>query len=244
MNKKSILITGASGEIGMAIAHTFAKAGYTLALTGNQHFSKLKDLKIQIEKDYQVPVAISPCDLSIYEEVVQMTQYFIQSLGGLDAYIHVAGRAYYGLLQEMDLEDFHNLYQINLFSAFYLGKALLPHFIQKQNGRILHISSIWGNVGASMEAAYASTKSALHGLTKSLAKEVAPSHIQVNALAPGMVDTSMNAHLSTEDIEAICEEIPFGKMATPQEVAQMSLQILESPHYLTGQIIQMDGGWY
>lgn len=244
MNKQPILITGASGDIGTAIALTFAKAGYPLALTGNQHFSKLDNLQAQIQKDYQVPVSIFPCDLTDYDKVMAMTQYFIQSLGDIGAYIHVAGKSYYGLFQEMTTKDFHHLYQVNLYSAFYLSKALLPHFIQKKQGRILHISSIWGNVGASMEVAYASTKSAIHGMTKALAKEVAPSHIQVNALAPGMVDTQMNGHLSLEEIQSICDEIPLGRMATPTEVAQMSLHILESPLYLTGQIIQMDGGWY
>ena len=133
---------------------------------------------------------------------------------------------------------------VNLTSAFLLSKALAPHFISRKEGKIILLSSVWGGRGASCEVAYSATKGGIDSFTKALAKELAPSGIAVNALAPGMVDTPMNGMLSEEEKEQIIDEIPACRMTTPEEVAEMVSLLLKAPSYLTGQVIGFNGGWY
>ena len=131
----------------------------------------------------------------------------------------------------------------NLDAVFYMSKAVIPHMVHRHSGKILNVSSVWGEVGASCEAAYSATKSGIHGLTKALAKELAPSNIQVNAIACGVIDTEMNARLNEEERAALAEEIPSGRFSSPEEVAELVLLLCSSPTYMTGQIIGMDGGF-
>ena len=131
----------------------------------------------------------------------------------------------------------------NLSSAFYCCREAVPYMVSRKQGRIINISSMWGVAGASCEAAYSASKAGLNGLTQALAKELAPSNIQVNALACGVIDTDMNRCFSEEERRALMEEIPAGRFGTPEEAAVLACQILEAPEYMTGQIITMDGGW-
>ena len=131
----------------------------------------------------------------------------------------------------------------NLSSAFYCCRSVVPFMVHEKKGRILHISSVWGESGASSEAAYSASKGGLNAFTKALAKELAPSGIAVNALSCGLIDTAMNQCLSDEEKQALCEEIPAGRMGTPEEVAEMAALLVEAPDYLTGQVITIDGGW-
>ena len=242
--KQPILITGASGNIGSAIAKELAKQGHPLGLTGYRHFDTLIAKAKQLQQLYQVPISTYPCDITNPQEVEKMCQYFIDIYPTLDSYIHSAGVSYYRLIQDTSIDGWQQILSTNLSSAFYLSKYMLPHLLSKKKGHIIHISSIWGNVGASFETAYSAAKGGLNTLTKALAKELAPSHIQVNAIAPGLVTTPMNAHLSSQDLKQLYEEIPMGRAANPREVGQMVISLLEAPSYLTGQIITMDGGWF
>ena len=161
----------------------------------------------------------------------------------LDVLINNAGISYVGLLHEMTPEEWRRVLSTNLDSCFYASKYAVPLMLQSHAGRIINISSVWGNVGASMEVAYSASKGGINAFTKALAKELAPSNIQVNAIACGVIDTSMNACFSVEDMDALVAEIPADRIGDPSEVAALALQLATAPSYLTGQIITMDGGW-
>ena len=161
----------------------------------------------------------------------------------LNILINNAGISCFGLLQDTTPEQWDAMITSNLNSVFYCSKLAIPEMLSKKSGKILSISSVWGNVGASMEVPYSTTKGAINAFTKALAKELGPSNIQVNAIACGMIDTEMNAVLSEDDITAITEEIPAGRMGTPEEVAELAFAITKKNDYLTGQIITLDGGW-
>ena len=162
--------------------------------------------------------------------------------GGLDVLVNNAGCAYFGLLSDMSDADWKMVIDTDLSSAFYCCRAAIPYMLSRKEGKIINISSMWGTSGASCEAAYSAAESGLHGLTKALAKELAPSNIQVNALACGVVDTEMNSRLSAKERAALEDEIPAGRYGRPEEVAWMVLMLSEAPAYLTGQIIGLDGG--
>lgn len=183
-----------------------------------------------------------PGDVSSPGDVRAMFDQIAASCGGLDVLVNNAGCAYFGLLTDMSDEDWRAVIDTNLSSAFYCCRAALPYMIPRRTGKIINISSMWGTSGASCEAAYSAAKSGLHGLTRALAKELAPSNIQVNALACGVIDTEMNAVLDAAERAALEEEIPAGRYGTAEEAAQMVLLLSEAPSYLTGQIIGLDGG--
>ena len=161
----------------------------------------------------------------------------------LDVLINNAGISYVGLLSEMSPSDWRKILSTNLDAVFYTSRLAIPLMLQKHSGKIINISSVWGNVGASMEVAYSASKGAVNSFTKALAKELAPSHIQVNAIACGIIDTDMNRCFSPEEMEALRQEIPCDRIGTPFEAAQTVRSILNAPAYLTGQIITLDGGW-
>ncbi|MBQ2184407.1 MAG: SDR family oxidoreductase, partial [Lachnospiraceae bacterium] len=162
---------------------------------------------------------------------------------GLDVLVNNAGISYVGLLHEMKEEEWQAVMNADLNSVFYHSKFAIPLMLRKHSGRIINISSVWGNVGASCEVAYSATKGGINAFTKALAKEVAISGISVNAISPGFVDTPMNSHLSDEELNVLFEEIPMGRAGTPKEIAQSILKLSEMPAYVTGQIITVDGGW-
>ena len=143
----------------------------------------------------------------------------------------------------MSVEEWHRVMSTNLNSLFYTSKFGVPQMLTNHKGKIINISSVWGNTGASMEVAYSASKGAVNSFTKALAKELAPSNIQVNAIACGLIDTDMNACFSEEDLQYIIEEIPADRIGKPEEVAKLCLTLAEAPEYLTGQIITLDGGW-
>ena len=165
------------------------------------------------------------------------------SLDHLDVLVNNAGISFIGLLTDMSVEEWQRVINTNLSSCFYTSRLAIPLMLQKHSGRIINISSMWGTVGASCEVAYSATKSGLNGLTRALAKELAPSNIQVNAIACGVIDTVMNDLLDAEEKAALTEEIPAGRFGTPEEVALLAWQLANAPAYLTGQILGMDGGY-
>lgn len=238
-NKKTALITGASRGIGKAIACEFARNGYHLYLTCKNNIELLENLKTELEKVFSIKCHIFQCDMGNVEEVEKL----FQAISTLDIIVNNAGISYVGLLTDMSITDWHSVMSTNLDSIFLTSKFGVPKMLSYHKGKIINISSIWGNNGASMEVAYSASKGAMNSFTKALAKELAPSNIQVNAIACGMIDTDMNACFSDEDLHYIIEEIPADRIGQPEEVARLCLMLAEAPEYLTGQIVTIDGGW-
>lgn len=239
LSNRTALITGASRGIGLAIAKEFAAAGYHLILTCNHSFDQLQKEAEAIAATYHVNCLPIQANMGEYADVERLFRHITD----LDVLVNNAGISYVGLLSDMSPEDWHNIMHVNLDSCFYTCKHAIPLFLKKQSGRIINISSVWGNVGASMEVAYSATKGGINSFTKALAKELGPSNIPVNAIACGVINTSMNACFSDEDLAALKEEIPCDRIGEPEEVAKLALQLAQAPTYLTGQIITIDGGW-
>ena len=167
----------------------------------------------------------------------------VQTFGTPEILVNNAGISHIGLLQDMTPMQWDDIIRTNLSSVFYTSRVIIPYFLQEKHGRIINVSSVWGSVGASTEVAYSTTKGGINAFTKALAKELAPSGIPVNAVACGMIDTSMNSFLDPEELAAVIDEIPAGRAGTPQEAAALIRQVAEAPDYMTGQIITLDGGW-
>lgn len=239
IKNKSVLITGSSRGIGRACAEAFASAGYELYITCLHGEAALFSLKDELEKAYSIRCHAFVCDCGDHEAILRM----FSGIGSLDVLVNNAGISYIGLLQDMSPSDWDSVIATNLNSCFYTAKYAIPLMLAKGSGRIINVSSIWGSCGASMEVAYSASKGGVNAFTKALAKELAPSNIQVNAAAFGIIDTDMNRAFSPEELNSLKEEIPADRIGTCKEAAELILQLASSPAYLTGQIITMDGGW-
>ena len=237
------VITGASRGIGRAIALKFAKEGYLLVLNARNE-AALRALPL-----FAADVAFVPGDIAVPEtskrlaEAAASLSWAHGQTASVDVLVNNAGISDIGLVQDMSSEAWMRLIGTNLSGAFYASQAMLPYMIQQKSGRILNISSVWGVCGASCEAAYSASKGGMNALTEAMAKELAPSGIAVNAIACGAIDTEMNAQLSDEERHSLLEEIPAGRMGTPEEVAEVCFALAGMTPYLTGQIIRLDGGW-
>ena len=242
MAKKVVLVTGASRGIGKAIAVKFAKKGYNVIINCAHREQELMQTKKEIES-YQVTCSAFLGDMGDMSVCEQMFSMIRKQFGSLDVLVNNAGIDYIGLLQDMSSEDWDRILRTNLTSVFNCCKLAIPLMLPAGHGKIVNISSVWGNVGASCEVAYSASKGAVNSFTKALAKEVAPSGISVNAIACGTIDTSMTACLSAEERADLESEIPCGRYGTPVETAELAYAIVSQSPYLTGQIITLDGGW-
>lgn len=242
--KKTALITGASRGIGAALARTFAKAGYHLALCCQNSEKQLETLSHDLHSHYGITVRTFIGDVGDYDFVKRMAEQTLLEFGRIDVLINNAGISYVGLLTDMDIEDWNRIVAVNLSSVFSTCRCIVPSMVAAKAGKILNISSVWGNVGASCEVAYSACKGGINSFTKALGKELAPSNIQVNAIACGVIDTDMNRCFSEEERSALVEEIPAGRMGNTKDVAQLALSIVTGTDYLNGQIVTLDGGWY
>jgi 3-oxoacyl-[acyl-carrier protein] reductase len=237
---RTVLITGASRGIGKSIARAFAKLGDNLILTCRNNIEDLEKDAKALESEFGVTAGAFRCDVSDYEAVKAL----FAGINDIDILINNAGVAWIGLLTDMEKEDWDRVIGTNLDGLFNTTKFAVPLMVKKHSGRIINISSVWGNVGASCEVAYSASKGGVNSFTRALAKELAPSGISVNAVACGVIDTDMNRkHLTDADLEELEEEIPSGRMGDPSEVADLVLRVSEGPAYLTGQVITLDGGW-
>ena len=243
MQKQTVLITGASRGIGKSTALLFASSGFRVFLNCRNSVDALKELQCTIQETCHTDCHIVPGDVGDPSCVRDIFQKISQVCEGVDILINNAGIAHIGLLMDMSDEDWDRIIHTNLSSVFYCCRAAIPHMVSRQSGRIINISSMWGTSGASCEAAYSASKAGVDGLTKALAKELAPSGIPVNAVSFGVIDTAMNSQLSEDERLALEEEIPMGRFASPEEAARLIYEIALSPTYLTGQIIRMDGGF-
>lgn len=240
--KKTVLVTGSSRGIGRAVALKFAQSGYNVAVNCVSSQEQMLEVKREIENMGSRCLAVR-ADVGIPEDCVRMFEEINRAFGGVDILVNNAGISQIGLLQDLDFSQWDQILRTNLSSVFHCCKLAIPGMVKKQAGTIINISSVWGVCGASCEAAYSASKGGVNALTQALAKELAPSHIRVNAIACGAIDTEMNLFLSREEREALLEEIPAGRMGTAKEVAEMAFHLAEGPGYLTGQIIKLDGGW-
>lgn len=238
--KKRVLITGASRGIGRDIAMSFAKEGCDLVLCCRNNIESLTELAAELSGKYGVECSAYACDVSDYDQVKELSE----KAGDVDILINNAGVAWLGLLTDMEVDDWKRVMGTNLDSLFYTCKAFVPGMVRKKSGQIINISSVWGSVGASCEVAYSASKGGVDSFTRALAKELAPSGISVNAVSCGVIDTDMNRnHLSGEELKELEEEIPAGRMGKTSEVAELVVGISQSPSYMTGQVIKIDGGW-
>lgn len=237
--KKYAMITGASRGIGKAIATSLAQQGYDLYLICKSSKDAMQKLATELTNVYHINCTCFFGDVG--------SSSFIRScfsnIPQLDVLVNNAGISHIGLLTDLSDEEWDTILQTNLSSVFYTSREAAKRMLITHSGTILNISSVWGNVGASMEVAYSATKGGVNSFTKALAKELAPSNIQVNAIACGVIDTDMNKCFSEEERALLIQEIPSDRMGTPEEVARLVLQLIEAPSYLTGQIITLDGGW-
>ena len=220
-----------------------AANGYHLGLTCQKNTQLLEIFAAELRKDYHIEVFTFTGNMGDFSFVEMVAQKMLAHFSQIDVVVNNAGISHIGLLTDMTPDDWNHIMSVNLSSCFYTAKVFAPSMVQKQTGRIVNISSMWGNVGASCEVAYSASKGGMHAFTKALAKELAPSGIAVNAIACGVIDTDMNAFLTTEERAELEAEIPAGRFAKPEEVADALIHLVESPAYLTGQIISMDGGY-
>lgn len=239
MDRKNVCITGASRGIGRAIAIEFARAGYNLSLVCRNNIDSLSMLSKELEEAYNIRCTAYAADLSVSSEVSDL----FGKMPSPDILINNAGISYLGLITDMSDEDWHKVIDTNLSSVFYTCRAAIPHMLASGSGKIINISSVWGECGASTEVAYSASKGGLDAFTKALAKELAPSKISVNAIACGLIDTEMNSHLSSDELNEVIAQIPADRIGTPYDIAATALLLASATDYLTGQIIKVDGAW-
>ena len=239
----TVLITGASRGIGAATARLFAQEGWDVAVNFNFSQCEAERLVHELRELGGKAVPIQ-ADVSVPEEAARMVREAEAALGALDALVCNAGIALpQQLLTDTTDEQWHTLLSTDLDGVFYTLRAAVPGMVRQKRGAIVTVSSMWGVTGGSCEVPYSAAKAGLIGLTKSLAKELGPSQLRVNCVAPGAVDTDMNGHLTAEDLAVLGEETPLGRMGTPEEIAQaVYFLATERASFITGQVLRVDGG--
>jgi len=239
MDRKKALVTGASRGIGKAIVIELAKNGYDIYAVCKQSVQVLREFCLSLEKEYGSHAAAIRADVASAESIDRL----FEQITDIDVVINNAGISHIGLMTDMSVEEWQTVMDTNLNSLFFVCRRAVPFMLRKKKGKIVNISSVWGNIGASMEVAYSASKGGMNAFTKALAKELAPSNIQVNAIACGVIDTEMNQCFDEEEKAALREEIPADRFGQASEVAGLVLQLIQGNEYLTGQIITLDGGW-
>ena len=242
MPRKTVLVTGASRGIGKAVAIKFAKKGYNVVISCVHRAEQLEQTRREIES-LQAPCLAYLGDMGDLKSCETLFSQIRSRFGGVDVLVNNAGISYIGLLQDMSSEDWERMLHVNLTSVFNCCKLAIPYMVRQKQGKIVNVSSVWGVVGASCETAYSATKGGINALTKALAKELAPSNIQVNAVACGAIDTDMNQWMEEDELIALVEDIPAGRLGSAEEVADLVYHLGYKNAYLTGQVIGLDGGW-
>ncbi len=239
--EKIAIVTGASKGIGREIAKNLARQNIKVIANYNKSEEKAIKLKEELEKE-GIEIDIIKADVSKRQDVKKMITYTINKYKKVDILINNAGISEYKLFTEETDEDWNRLINNNLYSAFITSQEVIPNMIENKNGCIINISSIWGMIGASMEVLYSISKAGMDGLTKSLAKELGPSNIRVNSIAPGIINTDMCKDFSEQELKDITEEIPLQKIGEPSDISKC-VNWLINEKYTTGQIISINGGW-
>lgn len=241
--KKTALITGASRGIGTACAIALAKNGYNIVLNYNKSEEKAQNLAKIIADNYCVDVLCAKADIADKEQVDAMVAQVMNKFTSIDVLVNNAGVSLQKLFTDTTEDDWNSVISTNLSSVYNVTHAVLPCMIRNHSGSIVNISSMWGEVGASMEVAYSASKAGVIGLTKALAKEVAPSNVRVNCVAPGVIMTDMMSGFDDEALDMIKEEIPLGNFGTAKNVADaVSFLVSDKAQYITGQVLSVNGG--
>lgn len=239
--KRNIVVTGASRGIGAAIVKLLAKSGHNVLLNYNKSEEKAKQIQDEL-KQKGINIEIFKADVSKRKECKNLVEYAIEKLGNIDVLVNNAGIAQFKVFTDITDEEWNNMLQTNLNSVFYMSQEVAKYMINRKEGNIINISSIWGLVGSSCEVHYSMTKAAINGMTKALAKELGPSNIRVNAIAPGLINTDMNNDIEPETMKEIAQEIPLGRIGEPIDIARCVKWLVED-EYTTGQVISPNGGW-
>jgi 3-oxoacyl-[acyl-carrier protein] reductase len=243
LSGKVALITGGSRGIGRAIAAELAKAGTSVVISYKSNV-KAAEETVRAIRDEGGYADLCQCDVSDYSQVKALVQYVLQNFGKLDILVNNAGVSKVGLFSDMSESEYIGVIHSNLTGTLNATHCVLKTMIHNKRGNIINISSIWGESGASCEAVYSASKGGINAFTKALAKEMAPSGIRVNAIAPGVIKTDMNKWLSEEELRSIVEDIPIGRLGTASDIGRVAVFLCsEAASYITGQILTVDGGF-
>lgn len=240
MNKITI-VTGASRGIGREIAKTLAREGIQVVANYNKSEEKAKELQEELKIE-NIDIDIFKADVSKRNEAEELVEYTLRKYGKVDILINNAGISEYKMFTEETDEDWNRVINTNLYSAFVMCQEVIPNMVHNKNGCIINISSIWAMVSASYEVLYSISKAGMDGLTRGLAKELGPSNIRVNSVAPGAIDTDINKNLTKEELKELEEETPLGRIGKPEDIAKCVKWLVED-EFTTGQVISPNGGW-
>lgn len=239
--EKVAIVTGASRGIGREIAKTLAKKGIIVVANYNKSEDMAKELQDELEKE-NIKIDIFKADVSKRQEVKELVKYTLEKYKKIDILVNNAGIAEYKLFTDETDEDWNRVINNNLYSAFVMSQEVIPNMIHNKSGSIINISSVNGMVGSSLEVIYSVSKAGMDGLTKALAKELGPSNIRVNSIAPGSIDTDMNAMLSKDELKELENETPLGRIGVASDIAKCVDWLVEDS-FTTGQVISINGGW-
>lgn len=234
---RNVLITGGSRGIGSAMVRAFTKNGYRVAFT----YKSSDDAAAKLATE--TGATAIKADSASEEQIISAVSKAALVLGGIDILINNAGISSFSLLQDLSLAEWNECISVNLTSAFLFSREVIPYMLKNHKGRIINVSSMWGLVGASCEVHYSAAKAGLIGFTKALAKELGPSGITVNAIAPGVIETDMNSHLSAEDLADLADETPLARIGNADEVARATLYLAgDGASFITGDVLNVSGG--
>lgn len=242
MNKRTVLVTGGSRGIGKEIVTFLAEEGFNVVCNYNNSEKEAFEIKEKL-KNGKKNIEIFKADICNQNEVKELVKFTLNKFEGIDVLINNAGISQIKMFQDITINDWNRMINTNLTSCFYTIQEVLPYMISQKEGCIINISSIWGQTGAACEVHYAVSKAGIDAMTKSLAKELGPSNIRVNSIAPGIIHTDMNKCLKKDDLVNLMNEIPLGKVGKTSDIAKCIKWIIED-EYTTGQIISINGGWY
>lgn len=236
---KTVLVTGGSRGIGKAIVQKFANEGYNVILD----YSKSDDAAFAVAKEFSNVVPYK-ADVSVKREVNELVAFAEERFKKIDILINNAGISSTGLIQDLSEAELNRIFSVNVNGTIFCTQAVLPQMIARHEGKIINISSVWGMVGAANEVAYSASKAAIIGFTKALAKEVGPSNIRVNCIAPGIILTDMVSDYTVEEFDAIRANIPLEKIGSTEDIANLAYFLAsDESNYITGQVISPNGGW-
>ncbi len=239
--EKVVIVTGASRGIGRQIAKALAIKGNIVIANYNKSEKEALRLEQEVEAEGK-EIELFKADVSNVEEVKNLVKFVIDKFGRIDVLVNNAGISQFKVFTDITDTDWDEMIRNNLSSAFYMTREVVPFMIREKEGCIINISSIWGQVGASCESHYAVAKAGVDALTKSLAKELGPSNIRVNSIAPGIIQTDMNSRLNEDELKDLKEEIPLEKIGLPEDISKC-VEWLMDDNYTTGQVISINGGW-
>lgn len=239
--RKTVIVTGGSRGIGAEIVKMFAQSNYNVVLNYNKSEENARKIKEELEQQGK-NIEIFKADVSNRKDVQKLVKYTIEKFKSIDILVNNAGISQVKLFTDITDEDWEDMIKNNLYSVFYCTQEVIPTMINKKQGCIINISSVWGMVGGSCEVHYSAAKAGIDGMTKALAKELGPSNIRVNSIAPGIIDTDMNKNITENELENLKEEIPLGRIGYSKDIAKC-VKWLSEDEYITGQVISINGGW-